>query len=171
MSRRLDVRRWLTATVLSLGLAASTLGAQPASADAATDAPVTAPDKVTVWSGDMRGVNVLANDSDPDGDPLVVSEVGAASHGTVVLNADQSITYTPAADYNGPDSFTYTITDGIDVSTGVVLLTVTDSTVEDAPAASSPSRSACAHAGWWRALRATAAPKSIKNVRIFIEGT
>ncbi len=80
MSRRLDVRRWLTATVLSLGLAASTLGAQPASADAATDAPVTAPDKVTVWSGDMRGVNVLANDSDPQGDSLAVCRVAESTH-------------------------------------------------------------------------------------------
>lgn len=92
---------------------------------AVDDAPTTAEDGVLT-------INVLANDSDPDGDPLTVTAVGAASHGSVVLNADQSITYAPAADYNGPDSFTYTISDGRGGrATATVLLTVTP--VNDPP--------------------------------------
>ena len=57
-------------------------------------------------------VNVLANDSDPDSDPLTVTGATAPAHGTAVVNANNTITYTPAAGYSGPDSFTYSISDG-----------------------------------------------------------
>ena len=40
-------------------------------------------------------VNVLANDSDPDGDPLTVTGAAAPAHGTAVVNANNTITYTP----------------------------------------------------------------------------
>jgi hypothetical protein len=76
---RHDARRWATATVVTLGLALSTLAASPASADEASDAPVTAPDRVTLWSGPQGGVasvNVLANDTDPQGDSLEVCRTG-----------------------------------------------------------------------------------------------
>ena len=56
---------------------------------------------------------VLANDSDPDGDPLGASVVSQPSHGTVQLNSDGSFTYTPNSGYTGPDSFTYKDNDGI----------------------------------------------------------
>ena len=56
---------------------------------------------------------LLANDSDPNGDPLSVTAVGSASHGTASLNAQGTeITFTPTAGYTGPASFTYTISDG-----------------------------------------------------------
>ena len=57
-------------------------------------------------------VNVLANDSDPDGDPLTVTGATAPAHGAASVNANNTITYTPAAGYSGPDSFTYSISDG-----------------------------------------------------------
>ncbi|MBK8386166.1 MAG: tandem-95 repeat protein [Candidatus Accumulibacter sp.] len=51
-----------------------------------------------------------------------------------MVNADGTITYTPDADYHGPDSFTYTITDADgDVSTATALLTVTP--IDDLPVA------------------------------------
>jgi len=56
--------------------------------------------------------NPRANDSDPDGDSLSISAVGAAGHGSVVNNGGASLTYTPVAGYVGADSFTYTISDG-----------------------------------------------------------
>src|SRR5262245_58977441 len=55
---------------------------------------------------------VLANDSDIDSATLTALLVGGPSHGTVVLNADGSFTYTPAANFNGTDSFTYKANDG-----------------------------------------------------------
>jgi 3-phytase len=59
-------------------------------------------------------VHVLSNDpADPDGDPLRVVSVTQPSHGSATLNkADNSVTYTPHANFNGADSFTYTISDG-----------------------------------------------------------
>jgi hypothetical protein len=57
-------------------------------------------------------VNVLASDSDPDGDPLQVTSARQAQNGTVVLNANGTITYTPKAGFTGSDSFAYAISDG-----------------------------------------------------------
>ena len=56
-------------------------------------------------------INVLANDINPDGDPLTVSFCGYPSHGIVVLNSDKTITYTPYPDYQGDDTFCYQICD------------------------------------------------------------
>jgi len=57
-------------------------------------------------------VDVLANDSDPDGDTLSISSASpSAAHGTVSCSASQC-TYTPDSGYVGPDSFDYTISDG-----------------------------------------------------------
>jgi hypothetical protein len=55
---------------------------------------------------------VLANDTDPDGNPVTASLSGPASHGTVSLGSGGGFTYTPAAGYSGLDSFTYTASDG-----------------------------------------------------------
>ena len=76
---------------------------------------------------------MLANDTDPDGDSLTVTATSAPAHGSATLNPDGTITYTPAANYAGPDSFTYTATDGTLNSTAVVSITVTP--VNDAPTA------------------------------------
>jgi len=78
---------------------------------------------------------VLANDTDADGDPLTALLVSGPAHAdTFALNADGSFTYVPAANYNGPDSFTYKPNDGTaDGATVTVDLTV--SPVNDAPVA------------------------------------
>jgi hypothetical protein len=57
-------------------------------------------------------VPVLANDTDPDGDPLTVSGVTQPAHGSAAVNGDGTVTYTPEAGYTGDDSFTYTASDG-----------------------------------------------------------
>jgi hypothetical protein len=57
-------------------------------------------------------IPVLANDTDPDGDPLNIAAVVAGpAHGTATISGG-SIRYVPADGYVGPDSFTYTATDG-----------------------------------------------------------
>jgi hypothetical protein len=56
---------------------------------------------------------LLANDSDPDGDPLSVTGVSNATGGTAVLDAAAgTVTFTPTKDYVGSASFNYAITDG-----------------------------------------------------------
>ena len=68
---------------------------------------------------------VLGNDTDADGDSLTAVQVGAPSHGNVVLNANGSFTYTPAGGYSGTDSFTYRSNDGAAASnTATVSITV-----------------------------------------------
>lgn len=57
-------------------------------------------------------IDVLANDSDPDGDPLAVYSFTYEGAGTVVLNEDGTFTYTPAAGFVGEDCFTYSVSDG-----------------------------------------------------------
>ncbi|WP_249780004.1 DUF4082 domain-containing protein [Bradyrhizobium sp. dw_411] len=73
---------------------------------------------------------LLANDSDLDGDILSITSVSAASHGTVALTAQSNpqnsiITFTPDAGYTGAASFSYTIADGRGgTSTAQVSLTI-----------------------------------------------
>ncbi|PYR88035.1 MAG: hypothetical protein DMF84_29670 [Acidobacteria bacterium] len=68
--------------------------------------------------------SLTANDTDVDNDALEVSAVGAASHGVTVLNFDGSVRYTPAANYSGPDSFVYTVSDGLLISSALVSIDV-----------------------------------------------
>ncbi|MCA6997611.1 cadherin-like domain-containing protein [Dickeya solani] len=49
--------------------------------------------------------------ADVDGDSLTVT-AASAGHGTVVINANGTLTYTPAANYNGSDTISYTVSDG-----------------------------------------------------------
>jgi filamentous hemagglutinin family protein len=70
-------------------------------------------DSVATHMGDPVGGNVLGNDSDLDGDSLMVVLDGIApQHGELTLNGDGTFTYTPDAGYVGDDSFAYLITDG-----------------------------------------------------------
>ncbi len=81
-------------------------------ATTATDTPVTIP--------------VLNNDSDPDGDPIAVTQITQPESGVVTLNQGGTLTYTPIPDAVGPVMFTYTIADdrgGMDTATVTVNLT------------------------------------------------
>src|SRR6185295_15273560 len=75
------------------------------------DVPVAANDSATTDEDAGVTVPVLGNDTDLDGDTLAVSAVTQGAHGSVSFTAG-SVTYAPAANYNGADSFTYTIGDG-----------------------------------------------------------
>ena len=67
---------------------------------------------------------VLANDTDSNGDTMVVSLVTDAVNGTLNLNADGSFTYDPTPGYRGLDTFTYSVFDGWDSNEVTVALTV-----------------------------------------------
>ncbi len=80
------------------------------------DAPVATGETYATDEGVALSVNaadgVLGNDTDIDSSGLSAVLVGGPAHGTVVLNGDGSFVYTPAAGYNGSDSFTYRASDG-----------------------------------------------------------
>jgi ELWxxDGT repeat protein/VCBS repeat-containing protein len=81
--------------------------------------------------------------SDVDSPSLTYSIVTNAAHGTVVItnSATGAYTYTPNANYNGPDSFTFKVNDGsLDSNTATVNLTITP--VNDAPVGTNKSYSA-----------------------------
>ena len=71
-------------------------------------------------------IDVLANDSDPDGNSIRVSAVTDPPNGTATLNADYTVAYVPDANYAGADSFTYTASDGSLSDTATVSITVTN---------------------------------------------
>ena len=75
------------------------------------EAPVAVNDKAVTSSGNSVIIDVLFNDSDPDGDTLTVIAVTQPSKGAAQINSGM-VTYTPRKNYTGPDSFTYTISDG-----------------------------------------------------------
>ncbi|MFN3352451.1 MAG: beta strand repeat-containing protein, partial [Brevundimonas sp.] len=101
---------------------------------ATADSYTTAEDTALV----IPAAGVLTNDADPDGDPLSATLVSGPANGVLILNADGSFTYTPDADYNGSDSFTYKVDDGtVDGDTVTVSLTVT--AVNDAPTILAPA--------------------------------
>jgi CshA-type fibril repeat protein len=75
------------------------------------DPPVTEDDTAGTNQGVPVTIPVLANDTDPDGDPLTV--ISATSpNGTVAINPDGTITFTPAPDFFGPAEITYVVSDG-----------------------------------------------------------
>ncbi|MEC7761485.1 MAG: Ig-like domain-containing protein, partial [Pseudomonadota bacterium] len=78
--------------------------------------------------------NVLTNDSDPDGDDLSVIINTRPKHGTLTIDADGNYSYRPHADYNGTDSFTYTVSDG-NGGTDTATVTFTVTPVNDDPVA------------------------------------
>ena len=100
--------------------------AQPAAADDTgntdEDAPLSVP-----------APGVLANDSDPNGDPLTVELITGPISGTLSLRADGAYVYTPTLNFNGTDSFRYRISDGNLTDSATVTLQV--ASINDAPTA------------------------------------
>jgi VCBS repeat-containing protein len=110
--------------------------------DPVNDAPVAVNDSYTTDEDTPLVVgaanSVLNNDTDVDGDPLTASIVTGPAHGTLTLNADGTFTYTPAANYHGPDSFTYQADDG-NGGTNTATVNLTVNPVNDAPVAANDS--------------------------------
>ena len=90
-------------------------------------APVAVADTVTGTANTpltIASATLLSNDTDPNGDPLTISSVLDATHGTVAL-VDGSVVFTPTKDYVGDASFSYTISDGHGgTASGSVSLTI-----------------------------------------------
>lgn len=78
---------------------------------ATNNAPLAANDSASTNYETAVTINVLANDSDADGDALTLTSVSGVN-GSAVINANGSITFTPANGFSGTETFSYTITDG-----------------------------------------------------------
>ncbi len=117
----------------SVGSTTSTAAILSVEGDVTPVAPSAYADSATVNYNTATAISVLANDTDANGDVLSVTAVTQGAHGSVAINAATTVTYTPAADYVGADSFTYTISDGNGgTSTAVVNVTVLGNEAPDA---------------------------------------
>ncbi|MDH3397302.1 MAG: right-handed parallel beta-helix repeat-containing protein, partial [Acidimicrobiia bacterium] len=113
--------------------------------------PVAVDDAAETAPGQAVSIDVLANDTDPNGESLVVLEVGAPQNGFTVPNDDGTITYQPAAGYLGEAAFAYTISDGLgEIAIGTVIVIVTDSPAIQSTTATGPAPLLTAAA--WRAV-------------------
>jgi len=90
------------------------------------DAPDALDDTAETAENTPVSGNVLANDTDPDGDELTATLGADVANGELTLDPDGGFTYTPDPDFAGTDSFTYTADDGMGgTDTATVTITVT----------------------------------------------
>lgn len=115
---------------LFLGLSNATSGATIASPplgeglildnDTGNHPPIANPDSLAVTACGSGQVNVLANDSDPDGDPITLTAIVSSTKGTSTFTSDGWVTYT-ASTSSGTGVVTYTVTDSHNASTNGTL--------------------------------------------------
>lgn len=96
-------------------------------------APTAIADTASTRTETAVSIDVLANDSDPDGDAISLAAVGTPAHGSAGISGD-AVVYTPAPGFVGTDSFDYTITD-VHGSSAQALVTVTVTAANRAPLA------------------------------------
>ncbi|MGC8744976.1 MAG: tandem-95 repeat protein, partial [Verrucomicrobiia bacterium] len=97
------------------------------------DAPVANPQSVT--TDEDTAVNITLTGSDVENDPLTFAIVSGPTHGTL-SGTPPNVTYTPAANFNGSDSFTFKVNDGT-VDSAIATVNITVNSVNDAPVADS----------------------------------
>ncbi len=97
-------------------------------------------DEDTPLTVSSPAAGVLANDTDPDVPPqtLTAVQVSTTSHGTLTFNADGTFTYNPQPNFNGTDTFTYRLSDGI-AQSNPATVTITVAPVNDPPVARNDS--------------------------------
>jgi len=104
----------------------------------APDAPIAQPDAYTLDEDTTLTLtlpqSILQNDQDVDNDPLTAVLVADVQSGTLTLNADGTFSYTPDANFNGTDSFTYRANDGTNNSLPTEV-TLTINAIPDTPVA------------------------------------
>ena len=128
-------------------------------------APVANPDSANVAAGSSVAINVLANDTDANGDVLSVTGVGPATRGTVT-RVGNVVTYTANPGPAGTDSFTYTISDGNGGNaTGTVNINVT--AIENLAVGSAQFRTGRAE---WRVAGTSSSEGATVTVRLGVSG-
>jgi|APSaa5957512493_1039668.scaffolds.fasta_scaffold00377_4 VCBS repeat-containing protein len=92
------------------------------------DAPVAINDaNLSVTGGELLAIAPLANDSDPDGDPLTLASLASGPfHGLAVINPDGTLDYTADDNFDGSDTILYVVSDGHGgTSTASIVISVT----------------------------------------------
>jgi Tol biopolymer transport system component len=109
----------------------------------ANNAPVASDDTVVREFGGAVTINVLANDTDVDGDTLTIASFTQPANGAAMDAGAGSLTYTPGVGVKGPDPFTYTISDGREgTATATVSVTTQLRAIELASVASDEAQAA-----------------------------
>ncbi|GAB5518512.1 MAG: hypothetical protein RhofKO_07630 [Rhodothermales bacterium] len=111
--------------------------------EAGNNAPVAADDAATTDEDVAVTIDVLSNDTDSDGtlDAASVAIGTAPTNGNTTVNADGTIAYTPSTNFNGTDTFTYTVSDDDGAPSNAATVTVTVNAVNDAPVAADDAAS------------------------------
>ncbi len=95
--------------------------------------PAAADDNATAWEDSADNpLDVLVNDDDANGDAIIIVVVGLPDHGGSVISNATLITYTPAPDFYGAETFTYTVSDG-NGGLGTAWVTFNVTNTNDAP--------------------------------------
>lgn len=133
-------RSWRSLILCFVLIAAALAAAQSAAAQVTNSPPVGLPDSYALNEDVSLQVSatagVLANDFDPDGNPLeaILQSGSGPQNGTLVLNGDGSFVYTPTGNFHGSDTFLYLASDSIDFSDPIAV-TLEVASVNDPPTA------------------------------------
>ena len=97
-------------------------------------APIANDDNVIVKEDNAIVINLLANDNDAEGelDPTSI-EFSQPNNGTVSLNSEGNVVYTPKANFNGDDSFNYSVADIAGVRSNLASVAITIESINDSP--------------------------------------
>jgi hypothetical protein len=109
------------------GSDSATVTVQVAAATSSNKAPLANDDSAIVAKGSSVTIAVLANDSDPEGASLTVVAVNQGVKGSVTINSNGTLTYTPAKSFKSSDSFAYTISDGALTASATVFISLDSS--------------------------------------------
>ncbi len=111
--------------------------------DAVNDGPVATDDMATTAEDNAVTLDLTQNDTDLDGDNLTVTQIDGqdiaagetvdVGYGTVTMNEDGTVTFNPDENWNGTETFEYTVSDGTATDTGTATIDV--SAVNDGPVA------------------------------------
>ena len=102
--------------------------------------PVAVNDTASTNQGKAVAIGVLANDTDPDGDPLSVTNLTVPANGTATV-ANEIVTYTPKSAFVGTDTFTYQASDGSAASNVATVTIQVNATTNTPPVAANDTAS------------------------------
>ncbi|MGA1791552.1 MAG: tandem-95 repeat protein, partial [bacterium] len=91
------------------------------------DPPVAFEDITNTKQNTMVTIDVISNDTDVDGtiDPNSITIIGSPSNGSIDINGDGTVSYTPTNDFIGTDAFTYTVQDDNGALSNEAMATIT----------------------------------------------